>query len=268
MITTTSPRATSRLTSSSTWRRPKYLWMWLILTTELEPPLRVERQTGEGIADGEVERRHDAEHLERQEGLLHQDLAGPGQLHVAQHRHDRGVLDEPDEEPDPRRDHDPQRLGQDDPPHDLHVAHAEAPGRFPLVPPDRLDPRAHDLGHERAGVDHEGGNPGPEHRHLHLEEDRQREENDVELHQNRRVTDHLDVRGRRNPEPWPLRSAGETDHEGDHGPQYETENAEAHRVPQPLREQERVPPVELVLDEVRDVAHVRPPAGTSAGPEA
>src|SRR6185312_15768339 len=178
MTTTTSPRATSRLTSSRTCSRPKYLWMWLILTTELEPPLRVEGQTRQRVADREVEHGDDPEHLERQERLLHEDLTGPGELDVAHHRDDGGVLHEPDEEPHPRWDHDPQRLGQDDPPHDLEVPHPEAPRGLPLVPPDRLDPGPHDLRHEGAAVDDERGDPRPEHRHLHLQEDGEREEDD------------------------------------------------------------------------------------------
>src|SRR5262249_7655691 len=216
MTTTTSPRATSRLTSSRTWSRPKYLWTWLTLTNP-ESPLGVARQARERIADREVERGHDAEDLEGQECLLHEDLPGPRQLDVAQHRHDRGVLDQPDGQPHRGRDHDADRLGEDDPPHDLEVAEAEGPGAVPLVPADRLDPGPHDLGHKGAAVHDQRGDPGPEDRHLDPQEDRQREEDDVELHEERRVADHLDVGRGRHPQPPAAGSPAEPDAQRDEG---------------------------------------------------
>src|SRR5439155_20433250 len=132
MITTTSPRVTARLTSFSTWSDPKCLCTWLTLTTEPQPPLRVEGQARQRVAEHEVQRGDDPKDLEREERLLHQDLAGPRQLHVAQDGHDRGVLDESDQEPDPGRDHDLDRGRQDDVAHDLAVPHPEAPGGRPL----------------------------------------------------------------------------------------------------------------------------------------
>src|SRR5512139_3884351 len=97
MITTTSPLATSRLTSLRTCSFPKCLWMCLTLTTDFQPPLRVQGQPGQRVAHREIQRGHDPEHLEGEEGLLGQDLPDAGQLDVADDRDDRRILDEADQ---------------------------------------------------------------------------------------------------------------------------------------------------------------------------
>ena len=89
-----------------------------------------------------------------------EDLRLAEDLDDADERHQHGVLLEPDEVVQQRRDDPPDRLRDDDVAHRLELRQPERPRRGRLARVDRLDPRPVDLGHVRR-VDRASGRRSP-----------------------------------------------------------------------------------------------------------
>ena len=112
-----------------------------------EEPLEFRLKNAESGDDHEVPEggdRVELHHLEVAGGL---DLGGVQQLDDADRECDRSVLEHRDEFVAGRRDHDAQRLGQDDAPHRLEVGHAQALRSVHLTGLDGANAGADDFRH-------------------------------------------------------------------------------------------------------------------------
>ena len=116
-----------------------------------------------------------------------------------------------------------------------------------MVFPHGLDPCPDDLSHKAAAVDHQDGRPCDEDGHLQAEQ-REREKDDVELHEQGRIADQLDVESRRPRQPAQVRRPRQPDEEGDQAAERQTERAELYRVEEGLEQEKRIVPVERTLN--------------------
>src|SRR5258708_36860704 len=171
-ITTTCPAVTSRSTPSITVRVPNRLINPSIFKTGFKAPRLLgltvgkpefpfEARSGERnrVVDDEIKRGNDEKHLEADAGRFANQHAGLGELEVANHRGERGILQRGNVDADRWRQHHADRLRSDDVAHDLPKLHAGGLRRFPLSATDAVDAGAHHLRHEgaRLGSERNGG---------------------------------------------------------------------------------------------------------------
>src|SRR5215208_7151679 len=155
------PRATSRLTPSSTRSGPNSLitsstpTTVSMLSADMRPPFQRAGGDRERVAQHEIDGRHGGEDREWLEGRVVDDLAGTRQLDEADHRGERGVLHDLHHEAHGRWNGDAQRLRQDHVGVLLERVEAQAIGGLPLRLRHRLDAAAPDLTQEGRGVDRE-----------------------------------------------------------------------------------------------------------------
>src|SRR5829696_1670127 len=158
------PRATSRLTPSSTRRGPNSLTTLSTLMTDspvgllasgMCPPFQRAGGDRERVAQHEIDGSDGGEDRERLEGRVVDDLAGTRQLDEADHRGERGVLHDLHHEAHGRRNGDAQRLRQDHVGVLLERVEAQAVRGLPLGLRHRLYAAAPDLTQEGRGVDRE-----------------------------------------------------------------------------------------------------------------
>src|SRR5579872_2673614 len=169
------PRATSKPTPSSTRKGPNSFTTLLIWTIAslgaplgasaagMGSPFQGARRQRQRVAHREVDRGDDGEDDERLEGRVVDDLARARELDEADHRGERGVLDDLHHEADGRRDGELHRLRQHHVGVLLEAVEAKAIGGFPLGARHRLDAAAPDLAQEGRGIEGEretGGDEG------------------------------------------------------------------------------------------------------------
>jgi len=146
------------------------------------------------------------------------------------------VLDQRHGESGQGRQDQAHRLRQDDVAIGLQPGQPEAGRRLPLAACDAHDPASEDLGRERRLEQRQAKNGGP----VAVEPDqwRQDEIDDVELHQERRVADQLDIDGGRGP---PDRRAGQPEHrdrDAEHDGQHEGDGRKPDRLDEAQRQRD------------------------------
>src|SRR5712691_2399191 len=109
------------------------------------PPLETARHPRHRVRADPVHHGDEEVELEGPDLAIVDDLGGFGQVHVADDRGERGVLEEDDHLRHQRRDHVAQRLGQDDVAHRLRAGESQRPRRLHLPARHRLHAGAHDL---------------------------------------------------------------------------------------------------------------------------
>ena len=139
--------------------------------------------------------RDDAEHQERLEGRVVDDLAGAGELGEADDRGERRALDQLHQEADGRRHRDLAGLRQDHVAHAGEVAQAERGRGLPLAGGNRLDAAAPDLAEERAGVERQRDRRRRPADRCRSPSTGAAEEHQEQLHQQRRALEQLDEAG-------------------------------------------------------------------------
>src|SRR4051812_25314054 len=233
MRTRTSPRLTSKLTPLSTLSAPKLLCTFERPTTDeavsvlvilcmsgslkfdasrAAPCFQSVTEARERIAEGEVDDGDDGVDQKGLEQGVVDDLARAREFHEADHRCQRGVLDDLNHEAHGRRRRDPDRLRQDDLHHPLGPAEGEPFGSFPLRLRNGLEAAAPDLAEIGTDEDRERGASGHQGRDSHAER-RQAEIGQEHDDEQRRALDELDIAGAENPHGPVRRDAAEGDDE-------------------------------------------------------
>ena len=116
------------------------------------------------------------------------------ELRRPDHLHDRGVLDDVDEQADERRQETTKRLRHDHEGVPADPAEAECGGGFVLLPRNGLDRTARRLGHLRAPPEDERDRARGECVEPETQADgREREEHDEDRHEDRKPSPDLDV---------------------------------------------------------------------------
>src|SRR5450830_562500 len=160
MIATIWPFCTSSETPFSTLFVPKLLCRLLMLTiADIQFPFKVLAQRRQRIAETKINQGHTAEHSERLERRVVDDLTGARQIDETDHRSQRGVLDDLHHEADGRWNGDLECLWQDHLVQLLKAVEAQTFGGFPLSLRYRFDTTAPDLT-EEGGAIHRKRNPG------------------------------------------------------------------------------------------------------------
>ena len=160
------------------------------------------------------------------EGRLDQAARLEHDLRRGDRRDDRGILDQRDRVVAERRQHDPDRLWQDDEAHRLERRHAERERGLHLTAMDRLDAGAVDLAEVGRAVDAEADDRGADRVELDAEV-REAEVDDEELDQRRRAAQDVGVDQRHGAD----RPQRRDPHQRDHEPEQEGHDQSAERDP-------------------------------------
>src|SRR5438874_3446943 len=192
MMATTSPLVMSSETPFSTSFWPKLFLTSRMLTSDIEAAFDFFRPPGQRETQAEIDQRDQRVDQERPKGRVVEHGAGLGQFDEADDRGKRRALDDLHGKTNGRRDRDARGLRQDHVTHLLDVAEREAGGGLPLALRYRLDAAAPDLGQERAGPECQRQRRRRPRRDLDAEQ-RDAEEKQKELHQERGALEELDI---------------------------------------------------------------------------
>src|SRR5436309_2486488 len=222
-----------------------------------EPALEARGDPGHRVGEDEVDDRDEEVELERANLTVVDDLRRLGEVHVADDRSERGVLEEHDHLCDERRHHVADRLWQHDEPHRLRARQAERRRGLDLAARHRLDARAHDLAEVRRLEDDEGrerdavlGDGAPQ----ELGDD---EPDPEDHHHERHAAEELDVERRRQADPPGAREPRDPDEDAEDEAEDDRGDREAQRAAgeapeaqEPLDHEEGE-----VVDDDREVEH-------------
>src|SRR5450830_7167 len=193
MIATIWPFCTSSETPFNTLFVPKLLCRLLMLTiADIQFPFKVLAQRRQRIAETKINQGHAAEHGERLERRVVDDLTGARQIDETDHRRQRSVLDDLHHETNGWWNRDLERLRQDHFVQLFETVEAQAFGGFPLRFRYRFDTTAPDLA-EEGGAIHRKRNPGSDQRRQLEARNRQTEVGYEQDHQQRDALDDLDI---------------------------------------------------------------------------
>src|SRR3954447_10312645 len=203
----------------------------------LELLLEAAHQPGEQEGDHEVDEqqiRVDAGALLEREPY---QVAAERQIAHAHHGHQRGALEQFDQQVGERRDHLRHRLRQQDQPEPLPGREAQRDPALLLRRVDRLERSAHDLGAVRPVGQSEGERARPHRHQLPAEGRGQHEEHPEDHHQRRGPAEHLGVEAREEADdPQPV-GTQDADHEGHGGGEDRAEEQQLDRGPDALEYQ-------------------------------
>src|SRR5450830_721551 len=153
MIATIWPFCTSSETPFNTLFVPKLLCRLLMLTiADIQFPFKVLAQRRQRIAETKINQGHTAEHGERLERRVVDDLAGARQIDETNHRSQRGVLDDLHHEADRRWNRNLERLRQNHFLQLFETIETEALGSFPLGFWHRFDATTPDFTEEGRAI--------------------------------------------------------------------------------------------------------------------
>src|ERR1700722_13998197 len=178
------------------------------------PQLKMARIARQWKAHREIDERDETIDREWLEGRVVDGVRGPHQFLEADDRGDGRHLHELHQETHHRSARDRKSLWQDHEAHLLDVMEADALGGIPLAERNGLDAAAPDLGKEGTGAERQADNGGGPGLDAHPDE-RQPEEYEKELHQERRALEQADVELCEPSEPAPRGDARQQNAETD-----------------------------------------------------
>ena len=145
-------------------------------------------------ASDEIEDQDGGERHQRVAGLRAHDLRLEGQVGERDQRHDGGRLEQFDGVVAEGRQHDQQRLRQDDVAHALPAAEIERDAGLVLLAADRLDGAAHHFGRIGADIEAQRQHAGLQRRQRDAGKG-QHEIGEEQLHEDRRAAEEFDIGG-------------------------------------------------------------------------
>src|SRR5438876_250835 len=157
------------------------------------------------------------------------DLGRFGEVHVADDRRERRVLEEHDHLRHQRRHHVAQGLGQDDVAHGLRAGEPQRARRLHLAARHGLNAGPHDLAEVGGLEDHERGERDPVLRQRQPEELRNDEPEPEDHHDQRDTSEELDVHHGRHANPGGVGEPGQADHDPQGEAEYDRRNGQAQR---------------------------------------
>lgn len=187
------------------------------------------------------------------------DLVGlEQQIGIGDRGDQRGRLEQLDHPLEEGRNHALHGLRQDDPAHQLRMAHADRPTSLPLALLDRDDAAAEHLGEECGGLDRKGQDRGLVGVDPDADEDRQGKEDPEQLDQRRRGAEEVDHDAGRDRDQAAAREPQQGHQEPERNPEGERDAGHLERVGEPEEQ-----PVELAEDdgEIPLIAHDPPRPG-------